>query len=212
MSRTRRRFLTGSLVAAVASTAGCAGLGGQSGDSGGTTTDDGGSPTGTAAPITTASDDGVYVVAHDIVRGNIEGVDQQAMVGALASRFRPGQKVVWRIAVVDGETGEEVSPATVDDVSVVVEGETTIEAKYGVQPLESELAEYRESDRFYSASWIIPDDYPSGAVSYSIEVDAERPVHVVHFDTETSQLYVRAAPPIDATTTAGTASTTTGGS
>lgn len=211
---TRRRVLLGAVASASTALAGCSGvLGGGSPTTDGGAPSTGGDPTtdesdGTTSGAGTSSDgpgdttdgdpDGVYVVAHDLVRGYLPDVEQERTAGVLTNQFLPGEAVTWRIAIVDGVTGEEVGPGVIGqgDVAVTLGDGTRIEATYGNQPLRADPTMDRDLDRYYTATWEIPTDHPPGVVDYSFSVDADRPVEAVHFETEDSRLTVLDGPPV----------------
>jgi hypothetical protein len=81
------------------------------------------------------------------------------------SRFAHNEEVVWRVKVVDPATGEPMDDTTLESVQVVM-GDQTLDLHYGPHPRENPV------DNFWTVGWEVPEDYPSGTVSYTVEATA----------------------------------------
>ncbi|MCC6869832.1 MAG: hypothetical protein IT522_13515 [Burkholderiales bacterium] len=96
----------------------------------------------------------------DMVRGGTEkGLTGPACV--LASQFKRGEAVVWRIRVRDPQ-GRDVDGTMVKSVTVKLADGQTFPARFGPHP------KGKDTDKFWSTSWIVPADYPTGALSYTV--------------------------------------------
>lgn len=101
----------------------------------------------------------------DMVRGGTE----KGMTGpvcVLASQFKRGESVVWRIRVRDAQ-GRDVDASMVQSVTVKLPDGQTFPARFGPHP------KGKETDTFWSTSWIVPADYPTGALSYTVIAKAK---------------------------------------
>lgn len=87
----------------------------------------------------------------------------------LSSRFNPGQQIVWRVRVYDPKTGQAMDQATVDLVEVILPGDEVLKAHYGPHPPPPQDA----TDFFWSTSWVIPQEYPTGSLSYTIRAKSK---------------------------------------
>lgn len=84
----------------------------------------------------------------------------------LQSRFAPGEEVVWRVKVFDPATGEAMDDTALDSVDVELPDGQVFEAEYGDHPRDN------PTDFFWTTSWEVPADYPTGSVPYSIVATA----------------------------------------
>ena len=98
----------------------------------------------------------------DMVSGRPpEGV--QAPVCVLASQFKRGDQVVWRVRVLDAATGKPLDDKGLKNLQVELPDGQKFSAKYGAHPPKG-----APSDYFWSAAWRIPADYPTGSLSYTV--------------------------------------------
>ncbi|MFB6169538.1 MAG: hypothetical protein ABEJ06_00170 [Haloarculaceae archaeon] len=166
MKKTRRSFLAAAGVSGLASLAGCLGAV-QSGDGG-----DGGS----TSPL---------IVTHDTVL-SAETVGKNQAPCSLQNQFLHGQKVIFRIDVIDPDTGEELDDKAVDGVSVNIKNGDgqTVDAFYSPHPPDN------PTDKYWVAPWTIPGSFPAGPVNYEIVVDASREAKVHRFDVPPANLMV----------------------
>lgn len=79
----------------------------------------------------------------------------------LASQFKHGMGVVFRVRVQD-PTGAAVTDKDLKSLVVDLSSGQTIKLKYGGHPHKDPV------DHFWSASWKIPADFPSGSMSYKV--------------------------------------------
>lgn len=96
----------------------------------------------------------------DMVRGGTE----KGMTGpvcVLASQFKRGESVVWRIRLRDAQ-GRDVDGGMVKSVTVKLPDGQTFPARFGPHP------KGKDTDRFWSTSWLVPADYPTGMLSYQV--------------------------------------------
>ena len=90
-------------------------------------------------------------------------------VCVLTSRFNPGQQIVWRVRVYDPNTGEAMDDTTLDLVEVILPGDQVLKARYGPHPPPPQ----EPTDFFWSTSWVIPQDHPTGSLPYTIKAKAK---------------------------------------
>ncbi len=83
-------------------------------------------------------------------------------VCALTSQFKLGQQVVWRIRVRDG-AGRNLDGAALKGVVVELPDGQKFAARFGPHPAKGE-----PGDHFWSVSWNIPADYPTGTIAYKV--------------------------------------------
>jgi hypothetical protein len=122
----------------------------------------------------------------DMVRGEPQpGV--KAPVCVLASQFKRGDQVVWRIRVLDPATGQGLDDKALKSVQVQLADGQTLNARYGGHPPKG-----KPSDYFWSVSWKIPADYPTGSLSYTVKAvgQDERSASWAPFKMAPSQLTV----------------------
>lgn len=130
-----------------------------------------------------------YLVYPSTVRGRVGLLSNQADCER-ASKFRRRQQVVFRIKVIDPETGEEVGPESLERVAVHVLSAGELEASYTGQPPQA------PTDHFWTVAWIVPVNYPTGPVNYEIIVDDGRDIDVVTFDVRASKLTIVPGEPV----------------
>lgn len=78
----------------------------------------------------------------------------------LTSRFPRNAQMVWRARVTDPATGELMNDSGLDDVKVTLDNGEQIKAVYGLHPKDV-------GEGFWTASWVIPKDYPTGTINYT---------------------------------------------
>jgi len=118
-----------------------------------------------------AEKDVPLILVSDTVLG-IEGIPEAEIrqkVCILSSRFNPGQQIVWRVRVYDPRTGQVMDETTLDVVQVILPGEQILKAHYGPHPRPPQDA----TDFFWSTSWVIPQEYPQGSLSYTIRAESK---------------------------------------
>jgi len=94
----------------------------------------------------------------DIIRGAQPGAS--GPLCALNSQFKRLEKVVFRLRVLD-QAGNALDDKGLKTLVVQLPDGQKLEARYGQHPPRGEAADY-----FWTAAWIIPDNYPSGSFFY----------------------------------------------
>ena len=140
-----------------------------------------------------AEKDAPLILVADTVFG-IEGIPEAEIpqkICILSSRFNPGQRIVWRVKVYDPRTGQAMDETTLDVVELILPGEQILKARYGPHPLPPQEA----TDFFWATSWLIPEDYPSGSLSYTIRAKAKdgRSGEFAQFNVAPSLLIIQPA-------------------
>lgn len=128
------------------------------------------------------------ILAADTVLG-IEGIPEAEIpqkVCVLSSRFSPGQQIVWRVRVYDPKTAQPLNDTTLDVVEVILPGDQVLSAHYGPHPPQE------PTDFFWSTSWVIPQDHPTGSLAYTIRAKAKdgRSGEFVQFNVAPSLLII----------------------
>ena len=86
----------------------------------------------------------------------------------LANRFPPGQKVVWRIRVLDLALNP-MDDTQLEEVFVRLPDGREFPAHFGGHPPDDpSTAENESIDYFWSASWVIPLDEMTGSFEYRV--------------------------------------------
>lgn len=137
---------------------------------------------GTAASPQTSSDAPLIVSDSIVIAGGSTAPGQATC--QVTNRFYHGQKMVFRIKVIDPQSGQQLSNDSLQQVDVNIP-----QADGSTKSLEAEWGQHPGGDHFWSIAWTVPDGYPSGPVDYSISVtnhQAER----VNFAVPPSQLTV----------------------
>ncbi len=97
------------------------------------------------------------------------GASNPAPVGGVCvetNRFRLGQQVVWRIRVLD-EDGVPLDDTKLKSVVVKLPNGQQFPARFGGHP-----GGPTPTDHFWSASWKIPADAPTGSLPYEVVATA----------------------------------------
>jgi hypothetical protein len=97
-------------------------------------------------------------VEGDIVRGAQRGAPGPACV--LNNQFKHLEKVVWRFRVRDA-SGKELDKDGIKSLVVELPDGQKMNAQYGGHP-----GGPSPVDHFWTATWIIPANYPNGAFTY----------------------------------------------
>ena len=96
----------------------------------------------------------------DMVRGgSAAGVTGPACV--LASQFKRRELIVWRIRVRDAN-GQNVDAGALKSLVVELPDGQRFAARFGPHP------RGQDTDTFWSASWTVPADYPTGTFAYKV--------------------------------------------
>jgi len=107
------------------------------------------------------------IIDGDTVQGpkNLRDAEKPLRSCVQASRFAHNEQIVWRVKVLDGATGAELDDTALISVEVKLPDQT-LALKYGPHPAKDPL------DFFWTTSWTVPEDYPSGSLDYSIVATA----------------------------------------
>lgn len=123
------------------------------------------------------------IVAGDTVRGHIPSTFGPTC--AVNSQWHPGELVVWRFRIWDPETGNQlpgnpeelvISLPDADELASLMEGLTATVHLSDGQSFPAHFAGHggegdAKADYFWTASWEIPVDYPTGAIEDWVTVE-----------------------------------------
>ncbi len=108
-------------------------------------------------------------IEGDIVRGNTPaGITGPVCV--LANQFKRKEKVVFRIRVRD-VAGAPLDDKALKSIMVELSDGQKFAADYRARPpvsVRKTLGLSEPMDYFWSAAWLIPEDYPTGTLSYKV--------------------------------------------
>jgi hypothetical protein len=99
----------------------------------------------------------------DIVRGAQPGAPGPFCV--LNGQFKRLEKVVWRIRVTD-QDGKPLDDKGLKVLEVQLPDGQKVAARYGHHP--GNAPAESATDHFWTAAWIVPDEYPSGTFVYKV--------------------------------------------
>lgn len=104
------------------------------------------------------------VIQADTVSGplNIPEQERGSAVCVQQSRFARNSEIVWRARVIDPVSGEELGDDTLESVVVSLGDGQELEMRYGPHPRDN------PTDSFWTTSFDIPADYPTGTLDYEI--------------------------------------------
>jgi hypothetical protein len=100
-------------------------------------------------------------IAADMVTGPVGS----APVCVLSNRFMRKESVAWRIRVQDA-TGKESDDKSLKSLVVELSDGQKFAARFGGHPPKEPI------DHFWSTSWSIPEDYPTGSLNYKVVATA----------------------------------------
>ena len=107
----------------------------------------------------------------DIVRGNTpDGATGPVCV--LANQFKRRENVIFRIRVRD-VTGRALDNKGLSNVVVQLMGGQTFAARFATRPPANVIAALKlpgPTDEWWTAAWRIPQDFPTGTVTYKVRV------------------------------------------
>jgi hypothetical protein len=120
------------------------------------------------AASTTAAPTASLIVQADVVSGplNIPADQAAERICVLQSRFARNSEVVWRARVIDPVTGEQLDDTALENVQVRLADGQVLDMRYGDHPRDN------PTDRFWTTSFDIPVDYPSGTLGYEVVATA----------------------------------------
>ena len=113
---------------------------------------------------------GGLVVLSDFVQGGQNIPPGQAAQSdcVQSSRFARNSQIVFRARVLDGATGQELAGGDLSSVQATLGDGTVLDLHYGGHPGGGAPV----TDHFWSAAWLVPQDYPTGTVNVSISATA----------------------------------------
>lgn len=91
-----------------------------------------------------------------------EGDMVLAQACVLNNRFRRNEGVVWRVRVLDAKTGQPIEANGLKSLVIELPDGKTIPMKHGGHPRGG------TDDRFWSSSWKVPENYPTGTFAYTV--------------------------------------------
>lgn len=101
-----------------------------------------------------------YFFEGDMVRGPVSGTSLASCV--LTSQFKRNEPIVWRVRVIDAKTGRAVDDKALKSLVVVLPDGQKFPARFGPHP------KGKNEDFFWTVSWRIPADYPTGTLGYKV--------------------------------------------
>lgn len=106
----------------------------------------------------------VLIVYADTTSGNVGTTDAEkaALSCVQKNRFPQGESIVWRVRVMSPITGKPMTAEDLKGVQLTFPDGTTKDLKYGPHP------KGKTDDYFWTASFKIPADYPTGAFKYKL--------------------------------------------
>jgi hypothetical protein len=105
----------------------------------------------------------------------------------MQSRYAPGERIVFRVRVIDAQTAEMARDAA---VTVRLDNGTVLPMHFSAHP-----ARPPQTDEFWATVWTVPEDTPAGIVRFTIDaVDGPRTGSFQPFNVESSLLTIVAAP------------------
>jgi hypothetical protein len=115
----------------------------------------------------TAPAGGFLFIDSDMVLGptNLTDEERPTMTCVQDNRFAHNEEVVWRVKVLDPLTGQPMDDTMLSSVEVKLPTET-LSLHYGGHPRDTPV------DFFWTVGWDVPEDYPTGAVAYTIDATA----------------------------------------
>jgi hypothetical protein len=96
---------------------------------------------------------------------NIPDEEQASVSCVQNNRFARNEEIVWRVKVLDPLTGEPMDDTTLDVVQVALPDQT-LDMRYGPHPRDT------PADAFWTVSWDVPEDYPTGELPYTVTATA----------------------------------------
>ncbi len=118
---------------------------------------------GSSAASRSAAASDLFVQADTVLGAvNLTGPEMQTKVCVQSSRFAHNEDIVFRMRVMDPQTGQPMDDSTLQSVTVQLGDGTVLEARYGPHPGAS------PTDYFWAIGWIVPPGYPSGTLDFQI--------------------------------------------
>ncbi|MBI4491697.1 MAG: hypothetical protein HY690_02775 [Chloroflexi bacterium] len=112
---------------------------------------------------------GALIVQADFVQGvtNLPGPQMPLKACVVTSRFPRNSELVFRARVWDPQTGQALEGQGVSSLQIGLADGTTLDMNYGPHPPQGE-----PTDAYWTAAWMVPKDYPTGTLDFSITATA----------------------------------------
>jgi hypothetical protein len=119
-----------------------------------------------SSPVAAQDQPVKLVIAADMVLGgkNIPEDQRASRACVMTSRFPRNGELVWRSRVFDPATGDPLDGDALAKVEVMLSDGQTFEMEYGAHP----PAPNPPRDYYWTVAWVVPKDYPTGTLSYTI--------------------------------------------
>ena len=121
------------------------------------------------ANISAAQEAQKLFIEGDIVRGNTPN-GATGPVCVLANQFKRKENVVFRIRV-RNVAGQPLDDKNIKSIVVELSDGQKFPASYRSRPPANVRARFglsEPTDYFWSAAWLMPQDYPTGSLSYQV--------------------------------------------
>jgi hypothetical protein len=120
-----------------------------------------------AASPSTAAVSSTLILQADTVWGpkNIAKAELSGKICVQRNLFARNEEIVWRVKVIDPSTGEPMDDQALSSVALKLPDQA-LDLRYGPHPKDN------PADYFWTVSWLIPEDHPSGELPYTIEATA----------------------------------------
>lgn len=107
-------------------------------------------------------------VDSDTVRGS-KNIPTGSLDGCVQDNlYAKNEQIVWRIRIYDPVSGKQLTGDDMGDIIVTLkDGTKTAPAAYGAHP------KTEPNESFWTASWVVPPTYPTGALDYTISATAK---------------------------------------
>jgi hypothetical protein len=107
--------------------------------------------------------EGLLFIQADTVWGpaNLPEEERPRLTCVQNNRFARNEEIVWRVKVFDPLTGGQLDESALESVEVVLPDQD-LAMRFGPNPRNEPV------DDFWSVSWQIPEDYPTGELPYLI--------------------------------------------
>ena len=113
------------------------------------------------------------VIQADTVRGVLQGMTAPGCV--LNNQFKHKEEVIFRIRVIDTKTGQGMDKDQLKSLVVELPDGQKFQARYGKHPPQDPV------DYFWSSSWVVPANYPTGSFGYKV-VATDKDGHTATFE------------------------------
>lgn len=105
----------------------------------------------------------LFVVGDTVEGGKNRPASEAAIRDCVLNNIFPrNSQIVWRMRVIDPKTGQPMDDTMLKSVEVHLGDGTVVPLKYAGHPPQKNL------DFFWSGPWLVPKDYPTGTLLYSV--------------------------------------------